>query len=222
MLFQIGKRRKLLSHPTKMNRKLKITNGFTIVEMLISVSILSLVILSVTTFQRDVFSLNFSLQNSLNAQLDARHVIRIMVAELRKAGPSALGAYPIALASSTGVTFYSDVDANGVKDRVRYFLSGSTIKRGVLAPSGNPLTYVDVNEKLTTIVSDFVASSTLPLFQYYPASYTGASAPLSVPVDVPSIRLLKITVIIDKDPTHSPTPIVVTSQVNLRNLKDNL
>ena len=200
----------------------KLVSGFTIIEMLISVFILSLIVVSAGTFQKDVFSLNFSLQGSLNAQLDARHVTKVMVAELRESGPSALGAYPIALASSTGVTFYSDVDNNGVKDRVRYFLSGSKIKRGVLAPSGNPLTYVDANEKLTTIVSDFVASSTLPLFQYYGATYTGSSAPLSVPIDIPAIRLVKITVIIDKDPTHSPGKIIVTSQVNIRNLKDNL
>ena len=198
------------------------STGFTLVEILVSVLILSLIIVSISVFQKDVFSLNFTLQGSLNAQIDARHIIKVMVTELREASPSALGAYPIALATPTAVTFYSDVDNDGVKDRVRYFVSGSTVRRGVLAPSGNPITYVDVNEKLTTIVSGFVSSSTLPLFQYYPANYNGASAPLADPADVPSIRLVKITVIIDTDPTHSPAQTIVTSQVNLRNLKDNL
>ena len=205
-----------------MSKKSNFTYGFTIIEVIISVFILSLIVVSAATFQRDVFSLNFFLQGSLNAQLDARHVVKIMVAELRKASPSALGAYPIALASSTAITFYSDVDSDGVKDRVRYFLSGSTIKRGVLAPSGSPLAYVDANEELTILISGFVSSSTLPLFQYYGATYTGASPPLSLPVDTSSVRLVKITVIIDTDPVHSPAPIMVTSQVNLRNLKDNL
>ncbi|OHA92607.1 MAG: hypothetical protein A3H52_01985 [Candidatus Zambryskibacteria bacterium RIFCSPLOWO2_02_FULL_39_26] len=205
-----------------MSKKSNFTDGFTIIEVIISVFILSLIVVSAATFQRDVFSLNFFLQGSLNAQLDARHVVKIMVAELRKASPSALGAYPIALASSTAITFYSDVDSDGVKDRVRYFLSGSTIKRGVLAPSGSPLAYVDANEELTILISGFVSSSTLPLFQYYGATYTGASPPLSLPVDTSSVRLIKITVIIDTDPVHSPAPIIVTSQVNLRNLKDNL
>src|SRR3989344_896826 len=101
-----------------MSKKSNFTDGFTIIEVIISVFILSLIVVSAATFQRDVFSLNFFLQGSLNAQLDARHVVKIMVAELRKASPSALGAYPIALASSTAITFYSD----GVKDRVRYLL----------------------------------------------------------------------------------------------------
>src|SRR3989344_5539756 len=148
MLTKTGKLKRLFLCQVNMNKIFNSKKGFTIIETIISVFILSLIVVSAATFQKDVFSLNFSLQNSLNAQLDARHVVKIMVAELRKASPSALGAYPIALASSTAITFYSDVDSDGVKDRVRYFLSGSTIKRGVLAPSGSPLAYVDANEEL--------------------------------------------------------------------------
>ena len=200
----------------------RLLTGFTLIELLISIFIISIITVTASTFQRDVFSLNYSLQGSLNAQLDARHVVKIMVTELRKTGPSASGAYPIALASSTGMTFYSDVDNDGIKDKVRYFLSGSAIKRGIVAPSGNPLTYNDANEKLSTIISGFVASSTSPLFQYYPSSYNGNTSSLVEPIDIPSVRLVKITAIIDKDPIHSPAVLIVTSQVSLRNLKDNL
>jgi prepilin-type N-terminal cleavage/methylation domain-containing protein len=200
----------------------KYSKGFTLVEVLISVAIITLLTVTATTFQKDIFSLNFTLQANLNAQLDARHVTKVMVAELRKASPSELGAYPIALASSTGITFYSDVDNDGLKDQVRYFLSGKTIKKGVTAPSGNPMTYNPGNEKMSTIVADFIASSTLPLFQYYPGTYSGTGSPLPVPIDIPSVRLVTISVIIDRDPNKSPTPLVVTSSVSLRNLKDNL
>jgi prepilin-type N-terminal cleavage/methylation domain-containing protein len=198
------------------------TRGFTLVELLVSIGILSLLIVTATTFQKDIFSLNFSLQSSLNAQLDARHVVKIIVTELRKTSPSELGAYPIALASSTGITFYSDVDNNGQTDQVRYFLSGKTIKKGVTAPSGNPLSYNMANEKLSTIINDYVASSTLPLFQYHTATYAGTGAPLSVPIDIPSVRLVTVNVIIDRDPGKSPVPLIVMSSVSLRNLKDNL
>ncbi len=198
------------------------TTGFTLVEILISVAILSMLSLIISTFQKDVFSLNFSLQGSLNAQIDARHVLKVMVTELREVGPSAVGAYSIELASSTGVTFYSDVDNNGLKDKVRYFLSGTEVKRGITAPSGSPLTYNSANEKLSTVISGFVASSTRPLFEYYPSTYTGSTPPMSYPIDIQSIRFVKITVIIDKDPNRSPAEMIVSSQVNLRNLKDNL
>jgi prepilin-type N-terminal cleavage/methylation domain-containing protein len=195
--------------------------GFTLIELLISVAIISLLTVTVSTFQKDVFFLNFSLQGSLNAQLDARHIVKVIITELRETGPSALGAYPIAVANPTNITFYSDIDNDGLKDRVRYFLSGTDLRRGIVSPSGSPLTYNDVNEKLSTLVSGYIASTTNPLFQYYPASYDGTTAPLSQPVNIQSIRLIKVTAIINKDPNRNPAPIIVTSQVNLRNLKDN-
>jgi type II secretory pathway component PulJ len=203
------------------NKKQMTSSGFSMMELLIYIAILSGLIVTSATFQKDVFYLNNTLQSSLNAQLDARHLAKVIVAELRKATPSALGAYPLELASSTAVTFYSDVDSNGTIDRVRYFLSGSTIKKGVISPSGSPVGYTGT-ETVTTLINSVVASSTLPLFQYYPATYTGASSALSQPVDTSVVRLIKITVIIDNNPAHSPAPLIVTSQVTLRNLKDNL
>ena len=196
--------------------------GFSLVELLVSIGVITLITVTASTFQKDVFTLNYSMQNSLNAQLDARHLIKVMVAEIRKTTPPPTGAYPIELASSTGVTFYTDVNNNGLIDKVRYFLSNKTIKKGVITPTGSPMTYNPANEVLTTLVNDFVASSTLPLFQYYPSNYAGTSSPLTVPVNIPSIRLVRITIIIDKDPARSPSQIVVTSSVTLRNLKDNL
>lgn len=196
--------------------------GFTLSEVLISIFIISVVSYAVSTFQRDVFALNYSLQGSLSAQLDARRLVKVMITELRKAEPSAAGAYPIAAASPTSVTFFSDVDNNGTVERVRYFVSSGQIRKGIIVPTGNPPVYNAGSEQLSTLISGFVSSSTLPLFEYYPATYTGTTSPLSIPVDIPSVRLVKVTVIIDKDPNKSPVLMTITSQVNLRNLKDNL
>lgn len=202
----------------KNNRK----KGFTFVETIIGVSIFLLISLLISSFARDIFSLNYVLQGNLNAEIDSRHVVKIIVTELREAGPSALGAYAIASATPSNLIFYSDVDNNGIREKVRYFISGTNLKRGVVTPTGSPLVYDDTQEKLSTIISGFVSSSTLPLFQYYPSSYAGTSSPLTVPVDISSIRLVKVAVIIDKDPNRSPISIITTSQVSVRNLKDNL
>ncbi len=202
----------------KNNRK----GGFTFVETIIGVSIFLLISLLISSFARDIFSLNYVLQGNLNAEIDSRHVVKIIVTELREAGPSALGAYAIASATPSNLIFYSDVDNNGIREKVRYFISGTNLKRGVVTPTGSPLVYDDTQEKLSTIISGFVSSSTLPLFQYYPSSYAGTSSPLTIPVDISSIRLVKVAVIIDKDPNRSPISIITTSQVSVRNLKDNL
>ncbi len=204
------------------NIKNKRQAGFTFVETIIGVSIFLLVSFLVSSFARDIFSLNYVVQGNLNAEIDSRHVVKIIVTELREAGPSALGAYAIASATPSNLIFYSDVDNDGIREKVRYFVSGTNLKRGIVSPSGSPLVYDDTQEKLSTIISGFVSSSTLPLFQYYPSSYAGTSSPLTVPVDISSIRLVKVAVIIDKDPNRSPISIITTSQVSVRNLKDNL
>ncbi len=195
--------------------------GFTIAEFIISITILSFLAVTVNTFQKDVFSLSLNLQSSLNAQLEARHLVKTMVSELRRTTNSALGSYPIELASSTGITFYSDIDNNGSIERVRYYLHNTTIRKGVVTPTGNPPVYNLGNEVTTTLLNYVIASSTLPIFQYYDSNYSGTTSPLSFPIDISTIRLIKITVIIDTDPNRSPVPIITTSQVSLRNLKDN-
>lgn len=214
--------KKIFSRTPKSSIGLQSKRGFTIIELIISLTILGAITYVISTFQTDVFSLNTNLQNNLNAQLDARHLIKQMVAELRKTTQSSIGSYAIESASSTAIVFYSDVNNNGSVDRVRYFTSGSTVKKGVVTPSGNPLSYNLNSEVVTTLVSDLVSSSTLPVFQYYPSTYEGTSSPMTYPLSIQSVRLVKITLIIDRDPNRSPVPIVVTSQVSLRNLKDNL
>lgn len=200
---------------------MKYTRGVTLVELVISSAILGLVAVTFSTFARDVFSLNFSAQNNLSAQLDARHVIKQMVSELREASPSSLGGYPITLASTSALTFYTDINNDGNKERIRYYLSGTTLRRGQLTPTGNPLVYVEANEKTTSLVSN-IANGTTTMFTYYPSTFAGTTSPLTQPVTISNIRMITIKLIIEKDANKSPTPLTVTTSVTLRNLKDNL
>jgi len=201
---------------------MKYTQGVTIVELIISIAILSALAYTVSIFQRDIFTLNFSAQNNLSAQLDARRVLKQMVAELREASPSSLGGYPISLASSSAITFYSDINNDGLKERIRYFMSGNTLRRGELSPTGNPLAYVQANERVVSLVSHIANSATTTIFTYYPSTFAGTSSPLTQPVTISSIRMVGITVVIEKDANKSPNPIITKTSVTLRNLKDNL
>lgn len=196
--------------------------GFTIAELIISIAIVSFILYVVGSFQYNLFSLNFSAQNSMSAQFDARHVTKYFAKELREASYSSLGSYPIALASSTAITFYSDLDNDGLKERIRYYLSGNKLMKATLSPSGNPLVYNSSNEKITTLISSVINSTTTPIFQYYNEYYTGTSSPLAFPVNINEIRMVRMYVIIDKDSNKSPNPLKVETKVNIRNLKDNL
>jgi hypothetical protein len=166
-------------------------------------------------FQKDVFSLDTFLSSSLTAQDEARKVLKNITAEIRPLSPSSVGAYPIAEANPTSFIFYSDINNDQLKERVRYFLSGTTLKKGVIKPSGTPLTYNPANETIKEVIHD-VKSGTNLIFEYYDKNYDGTT-----PIDILAVRLIKITIVIDKDPNKSPGPITLTTQVSTRNLKDN-
>lgn len=93
--------------------------------------------------------------------------------------------------------------------------------RGIINPTGNPLEYDPQSEITSEIVHGVINGST-PIFTYYDSNYNGNSSPLISPFSVLLIRLVKINLIIDKDINNPPSEIMVTTQVVVRNLKDNL
>lgn len=195
--------------------------GFSLVEIIIVIAIATAIFLAVFNFGNSIFSFNSNAQKNLSAQTDARRVLKTIVRELRSASPSSLGSYPIALASSTAITFFSNIDSDSYKEQVRYFMQGNELKKGVIKPSGSPLTYNPTNEKITLLIRD-INNEGVAVFEYFDSTYAGTSTPLIQPVQATKVRLVRINVYIEKDPNKSLGPVMVTSQVFLRNLKDNL
>lgn len=196
-------------------------SGFSLIEILVGIGIFTLIGIAIYTFQRDVFSLNRVIVSNLSVQDEARRTLKVMSAEIRTASPSSLGAYALTQTATSSFTFYSNIDTDASKERVRYFLSGTTLKKGVIKPSGSPLTYNAANETITELIHN-VAHTATSTFTYYDEDYDGTSPPLVEPIDVSAVRLVKITLVIDKDPAALPAPLTLTTQVSIRNLKDNL
>ncbi len=197
--------------------------GVTLPELLVVVGITSIIVLALTSFQKDIFFNNKFAADSLSSAQDARSILRTMIAELRVTSPSSNGAYAIAQAATSSITFFSDTDGDGVKDQIRYYLTGTTtLKKGVVKPTGSPLVYNSANETFKTLAINLKNSSSSPLFEYYDSGYAGTSSPMTYPLDITRIRLVKINLLIDADPNRSPIPRTYTSQTSLRNLKDNL
>ena len=195
--------------------------GFTLVEILVSISILGAIIGLIGAFQADVFSVSRIIQSGLNNQNEAKKVIRPFANEVRSASPSSLGAYPIKSASTTEFVFYSDIDNDNLKEEVRYYLDGGDFKKGFIKPTGQPLVYDPENEEVINIIHDVLDEV---IFEYYDSSYDGtaSSTPLAQPVAPSNVRLVKISMTIDSDPNKPPAPLYITTQVSIRNLKDNL
>lgn len=195
--------------------------GFSLAETVVTVAVVGVIAIGVGRFSGDVFSFNRYFTKSLNIASDARKVLRPMVNEIRGASPSSLGGYPIETASANEFIFYTDTNDDGVKERIRYYISGSTLKKGVIVPTGNPYVYNSLNESTYDLIQN-VRNGSTPVFSYFDSNYNGTTAALQSPVTVTSIRLVKIEVIIDEHVNIPPAPLSVVTQVSFRNLKDNL
>ncbi len=195
--------------------------GLTLLEVVISIAIFSLVMALVGIFARDIFFYDDVFSGGLTAYDEAKKVLQPVASEVRSASPSSLGSYPLETVGATTFIFFTDINNDGLKERIRYFLSGNILKRGVISPSGNPLQYSSNNEIVTEVVHSIVNDS-IPIFTYYNSNYNGSTQALVQPVSVLDVRLVKITLVIDTNPNKPPGPVTITTQVSIRNLKDNL
>jgi hypothetical protein len=196
-------------------------SGFTLLETLIIFSITILLLDAVWTFYKDIVNTNNTLTANLGTQLEVRNSFKKISDNIRSASPSSLGTYAIDSASSTSFSFYSDIDDDGLKEKIRYFLSGAILHEGIIKPSSNPLAYNTANEKINDLIRGIINNASSSRFSYYDENYDGSTAPLSSPINILSIRLFKVQIGIDLDPRRPPGPVGFTTQVSIRNLKDN-
>jgi len=199
----------------KLNQK-----GFSLIEIMVSLTIFLLVGVAIWSFQRNIFMLNDFIANDLDIQKEARKTFKQISSEIRSISQSSTGAYPIEVASPNSFIFYSDIDNDAIQERIHYFLSGNTLKKGVTKPSGAPLTYDTDNEVVIEVIHNIIVGT--PIFSYYDAEYDGTKPALTDPIDLLAIRLAKISITTDVDPNRPSAPFSITTQVSMRNLKDNL
>jgi prepilin-type N-terminal cleavage/methylation domain-containing protein len=196
--------------------------GVTLIELLISVAIFSGVVVLFGQFSADVFLFNRIYTAQLEAENDLRTILSPFPSEVRSAAPSDRGDYPILLAGEKEFIFYTDTDFNGSRERVRYFVEGTTFKKGILESQGDPEVYDPQNEIIIDVVKDIVNAHSY--FTYYDSLYNGedSTAALVQPVLPNLVRLVDITVAVDADPNQPPKEVSTSTKVSIRNLKDNL
>lgn len=206
----------------KLNKKDGYIVGMTLVELLVALSIFIVVMVAISAVGSNIFIYNSNISGSFTASQNSQAMLKTILKELREITPGANGAYPLVYVGSTTLSFFSDANNNGLPEKITYTLIGQTLYRAKIEPTGNPLVYLSSNQSTTTLVTNIINGSSVPLFQYFDNSYTGTSSPLSYPVNPSSVRLIKVNQKIDIDPNRSPIPIIFSIQVSLRNLKTNL
>lgn len=140
--------------------------GFTLIETLVVLVIIVLLGVALGNLGLDIFKQNRLIASELKAEGDAKIALTKITTELRQAQTANNGAYLLEVASSTKLVFYSDVDRDGVRERLNYFLVGTELRRGLIEPTvGEPYVYNPAQEKISVVARDLISTST-PIFSY--------------------------------------------------------
>ena len=195
--------------------------GFTMLEMIVVVGLFAMFSGAIAEMLiwgnhgKDVIFEQLSKQN------DGRIASQDFLNDLRRASYSSIGAYPIELANANEMIFYSNVDTDSWKERVHYFVSGTTLRRGITKPSGSPLTYNPANEVAADVAHDL--NNTTTIFYYYDQNYDGITntSTMSFPINISAVRMAGIKLWLDLRPNVSPAPLYIEGKTEIRNLKSN-
>ena len=185
--------------------------------MLVVLAITTLIVVLVTESILTFYRANTNTLEQAIQVDEARRGVDRMVHDLREVAYADDGSYPIASMSTSSVTFYSDFDRDASAEKVRYYLQGTVLRRGVINATGTPPTYSSANEQVT-VVSLYVRNSlqSLPVFRYYNASSTEVAAGTATT----SIRSIRVDMIVNVDANRLPGEFTLRSMASLRNLKN--
>lgn len=198
------------------NHKLKFMKGFTLLEIIIAIGIFSAILVVVSFFGLDVYDFGIFLGENLTSQQELQLTLRVMTSEIRAMSQSVEGSYPIELASENSIIFYSDGDGDGFAERIHYFLDGSIFKKGIIKPTGNPLSYSG-SENVGEVVHNIYAPAG-NIFAYYDNSYNGTQVELSFPINIPIVQLIKVNLTVDPNPLDPSSRVNFSNAINIRNL----
>ena len=146
-----------------------------------------------------------------------------MLRELREARSAENGAWPLVQTDDATIVFYSDVTNDGRTDRVRYFLSGTDLKKGVIEPTAAPVSYPVANEVIQTIATSIDLGGKA-MFTYYNGNWPTdqINNPLALVNRILNTRYIGIYVRVDIQANYAAAPYELNSGVQIRSLKDNL
>ena len=197
-----------------------LNSGMTLIEIMVAVGILSVITLAVTFFALDVSDFGVNLGRSLVAQQEINLTFSTLISETRSIGPSEDGSFMIADASTSTFSFYTDIDGDGQFDKVRYFLNGGILKKGVIKSAAVSPFYDPLEESISEVVHNIVITSTSSnIFYYYDKNYSGSEPSMDQPIDKSKIRVVKTEITIDETPSDVVGRVSYYAYAMIRNLR---
>ncbi len=187
--------------------------AFTLIETIMVIVIFSLLMGAVSGFIVWGYRLQGYSWRQSQAIEEARKGIEVMAREIRSARYGEDGSYVIWDTQDYQFGFFSDIDRDGEIERVRYFLDGTTLKKGVVEPVGIPAVYPSSTEEIHTI-STYVRNLP-PIFRYFDKQ----GNELPPPARRKDTKMMELFLVINVDPNRPPQNFELKTRVQLRNLK---
>jgi type II secretory pathway pseudopilin PulG len=203
---------------------MKNNKGFTIIEVVVVMAIFIIVIFGLSVMLNKIFVNSNQEMMSMNNIDQSRMVSSTFVNEIRNAIMGNDGSYALNYVGDSQIIFYSNFRNNNsfIVNRIRYFIDDNNLYKGVVTPTGSPLTYNLASEKVKLIQSD-LKNEDVPLFFYYDGEYDGLGDHILQPVNINQVRFIKINLIVLNQTTQNSNSVFnVSAGATIRSVKDNL
>lgn len=202
------------------------SRGYTLSEVLVTVFIIVIVMISLTSVMIALQQQSGYRFAALGSVDQVRIVGKQFMNEVRNAQTGSDGSYAITQASTTQVIFFSAFGTNNSATvrRIRYYYSAtsSILYKGVITPTGNPLTY-NVNAEVIKPVVTNVLNGTTTTFTYFDGAYAGTSSALTQPVNLTRVSYIKMNLkVLQQDARKATSTYSFSSGSAIRSLKTNL
>mgnify|MGYP000011744148 FL=1 len=159
--------------------------GFTLIEIIFFMLIISFVLFFLILMIINLSNLDLYLTYGLGNLGEANLFLSEIKRELKSMEISNIGAYPLEEITSTTITFYSDLDNDSLVERIRYFLEGDNLMKGIIKPVGNPLKYNQNEEKVKIILKNLVIPQKI---------FSGYDINFNETYDIAKIKLIEVSI----------------------------
>lgn len=196
-------------------------HGFTLVEMIMVVSISTILMFVITGSILSLYK-NHGYTYAQSNEVDAaRRSISDWIRDAREMTPAANGAFPIVTVLPHRFGFYSDIDRDFGVEYIEYVVVGTELYKYTYNPIGYPATYNTAVPDETELLSEFVQNLNqgVVTFNYYNNAGVLLASPAAM---ISDIRYIEMQVIVNIDPLREPGEFMLKGSAAPRNLKDNL
>lgn len=182
--------------------------AFTLIEILVAMAICSIIILIFNQFLITGFkSTTFNMEQE-EAISEARNGLDVITKEIRGANSSENGSYAISEISTNTFAFYNDINKDGRREKIKYYLDGYDLKK-VVTLSGEDNNYTSTST--TSVLSKYINNRGVSIFKYYDNSNTETLL-------IDRIKRISIELYVNVTPQRAPDDYILETDVTFRNL----